>query len=388
MKELVYFCQGESHKATNKVCQDYALCRIFDNMSVAILSDGHGGNRYFRSDIGAKLAVECTLENVKEFVNNVRDSVFEGKPFTAIDALTAERKKSDFRKNSIADQQLHQLFASIIFSWRTAINRYTEEHPFSEEESKVLKGTKDLDEIEKTYGCTLMCYVITTHYWFAFHIGDGKCVIFENTGSWKEPIPWDEQCFLNKTTSLCDRDSISEFRYCYQGDGNFPVAAFLASDGLDDSFGEISNQANFYIQILKCIDKSSNEETQKEIEESLPTLSKIGSKDDMSIACLYEEQNIHKVIPLYIKWQQTYIKSQIDSINNRIKVLRNKQANHCSSASCEVKDKIEEDYTNKELERLFIAKKELANKYDNFSKEIDGEVLCPYSDEIGMEYIS
>ena len=98
---------------------------------------------------------------------------------------------------------------------------------------------------EKIYGCTLMCYVQTSTYWFAFQIGDGKCFAFTEDGKWLEPIPWDEQCFLNKTTSMCDSRAIDEFRYCYQGDGVYPMAIFLGSDGIDDSFGANENIVNF-----------------------------------------------------------------------------------------------------------------------------------------------
>ena len=55
---------------------------------------------------------------------------------------------------------------------------------------------------EKLYGCTLMCYVQAPTYWFAFHLGDGKCFAFANDGTWKEPIPWDDRCFLNKTYQM------------------------------------------------------------------------------------------------------------------------------------------------------------------------------------------
>ena len=68
MKGIHYTCQGESHKATNKVCQDYSSIYIGNECSIAIVCDGHGGERYFRSDIGAKMAADVTTECVKEFL--------------------------------------------------------------------------------------------------------------------------------------------------------------------------------------------------------------------------------------------------------------------------------------------------------------------------------
>lgn len=63
MEKLVHFCQGESHKATGKVCQDYAMCSTDNGIAVAVLSDGHGGSRYFRSDVGSKTIKELMGES-------------------------------------------------------------------------------------------------------------------------------------------------------------------------------------------------------------------------------------------------------------------------------------------------------------------------------------
>ena len=34
------------------------MCSTDNGIAVAVLSDGHGGNRYFRSDVGSKTIVE------------------------------------------------------------------------------------------------------------------------------------------------------------------------------------------------------------------------------------------------------------------------------------------------------------------------------------------
>lgn len=99
---------------------------------------------------------------------------------------------------------------------------------------------------------------------------------------------------MNKTTSLCDSSAIEEFRYSYCGDGNKPLAVFLGSDGIDDSFGATENMVNFYVQVLKLINKEGLKIAVANIQETLPQLSKIGSKDDMSIACIYDEEALRK----------------------------------------------------------------------------------------------
>ena len=64
-------------------------------MSIAIVCDGHGGDRYFRSDIGAKYAAEVTLEALRQFVASIDQSLFEEKPYTAEEAIALEEDSSE-----------------------------------------------------------------------------------------------------------------------------------------------------------------------------------------------------------------------------------------------------------------------------------------------------
>lgn len=381
MQKLVYYCQGESHKATNKPCQDYAQCYMDESMSVAIVSDGHGGSRYFRSDVGSKTAVEATLECVKEFVGNVDARIFEDRPFTQVSTLAEEIKTHNMRKRTDVDDAIRRLTTSIVYKWRMRIEDHFNNTPLTASEQALFE--KD-HRIDRTYGCTLMCYVRTKKYWFAFHLGDGKCFSFSGDGNWCEPIPWDEKCFLNKTTSICDSEAFDEFRYCYQGNKEFPVAVFLASDGLDDSFGEATNQANFYAEILKLLAESGVEKAQNEIEETLPVLSKRRSQDDMSVACIFDEEVLASIIPNVIRWQRNNVKTSIDATNAKIQELRNKLAQYDNKHLYHQRDLIECQYAQTELERAFEAKKRYVVSYNKYSKQIIDEEFAEYTDDIGI----
>jgi serine/threonine protein phosphatase PrpC len=216
MNDIHIHCQGESHKASDKPCQDYSYSYSSDELSIAIVCDGHGGERYFRSQWGSQFATEVIESVVKEFVRTTSKSLFRGEPFTAEGVVTGTEKKLSY-----IDKEMRQMFSSIITRWEERIKEHAGETPVTEwEEENVPK--KYIDEflegksLEKQYGCTLMAYVQTKTYWFAFHLGDGKCIAFyDDDNVWNEPIPWDDRCFLNKTTSICDSDAINEFRYCY-----------------------------------------------------------------------------------------------------------------------------------------------------------------------------
>ncbi len=285
-------CQGESHKVTDKECQDYS--RIFADVEhgiyIAVVCDGHGGDTYFRSAVGAKAATNITITNVLEFVREEGKNLLVGMPFTQVGILDTITEQDNL------DISMRRLFAKIYIQWRNAISEDAK-RPVTHWETENVKPEhlqilQDTERIVKAYGCTLMAYVQTPAYWFAFHLGDGKCVMIDKDMRFSQPIPWDERCFLNKTTSLCDSEPVEEFRYCVEGDGQFPAAIFLGSDGLDDTFGDGDKLCNFYGNIIRKIKQEGLGPVSEDIMENLPNLSKIGSKDDMSIAFVYDESQL------------------------------------------------------------------------------------------------
>lgn len=324
MIAINFSCQGESHIATGKVCQDYSYSRVYENgNAIAVVCDGHGGKRYFRSDIGARFAAEVAEQKVKLFIEEVGEALLAGKPFTQYASLSEQISNQDFDKVSQAERAFRQLFGSIIYEWNTLVSNHAASNPVSEEEKIGLEERwitefENGSNLEKVYGCTLMAYAATPRFWLAFHIGDGKCFAVDKNGTWSQPIPWDERCFLNKTTSICDSCAIDEFRYCYDGTGNFPIAVILGSDGIDDSFGAEENQANFYVQILKSIAKDGIASTQSEIASTLPQLSKIGSQDDMSIAMAVNRIEVENAFPKLIQWQINNVCRLIAVEDNKI----------------------------------------------------------------------
>lgn len=370
-----FSCQGESHKADNKPCQDASFSAVYDDgLAIAIVCDGHGGERYFRSDVGSRMATEVIRDSVRTFVENVDKSLFIGQPYTAVEAITSEEV---IKKQTPIDKALRQLFSSIIYQWNQKIADHAANTTISEWElqhvpQKYLDELRNSDTFEKLYGCTLMVYVQTPDYWFAFHLGDGKCISFQPDPFWHEPIPWDERCFLNKTTSLCDSNAINEFRYCYQGDGQYPWAIFLGSDGMDDSFGEDTNLVNFYIQIVKMLASEGLEATIKSIESDLPQLSKIGSKDDMSVAFIYNMEELKTHVADFIQYQIDLVcqsLSQTDDIVNKLQF----KIDSIKSIPDE-KTRISLDYAKKDIQSAQESRIKLLYKYDVLMRQLSKEI--------------
>ena len=363
-----YSCEGESHKATGKVCQDHSLTCSVDGLTVAIVCDGHGGERYFRSQYGSEMVVNITKEAIRSFVANMEQSsftpkssrsVFDAKHFTAYSSAM----EGEQLEHTNAHKALTWLFSHIITQWNQAIAEHARNNDLSEweeehveqkykDEFRAMRASEDAT-FEKTYGCTLMAYVQTPGYWFAFHLGDGKCVSMRISDNQEliceQPIPWDEKCFLNKTTSLCDSNALNEFRYCYQGDGKFPRAVFLGSDGIDDSYGDGEILNNFYIQLFKIIIRKGNESALKELKKSLPIISQRGSKDDMSVACVYDDTALIAMFQFLTAYQQKVMENDQAVIDEKKQNLEQKILNFGDPEKLDKSQLINLEYARKDL---------------------------------------
>lgn len=274
--------QGASHKKNGLVCQDSVCVFESEKYIIATVSDGHGSPQYFRSDRGSKFATEAAIECIEEFIN-----------------LCEETKEaySSFYNNP--QKSLLQLEKSIIAKWYEKIEKDYTDQPFLEEDYSNL-GEKYKNAFlsgahnETAYGATLIAVAVTERYWFGIHIGDGKCVVCNSDKSFYEPIPWDEKCFLNVTTSMCDNDAIGNFRNFVSFD-EIPKAIFIASDGIDSCFSEFDSNSQLYKFYSKVLDMFANNDlefAEKELTEYLPILSKKGSKDDISLAMIFSLDDI------------------------------------------------------------------------------------------------
>lgn len=259
--------QGYNHIKSDKVCQDSSGHYSDDSMAVVVVADGHGSDNYPRTDRGSSFAVEATITAIREFVKTVEDSAID----ISVDS----------------DSYLEQLAKNILANWYAAVDADLEKYPFSEEElskvsDKYKKRYMSGQRQEKTYGTTLIAACQTKHYWFGLQIGDGKCVCISQDGSMYEPIPWDEDCQANITTSICDSEAIDEFRYCFMRE--CPVATLMGTDGIDDSYANSDEMYVLYRSILAIFAEHGRETGESEVQTFLPGLSRKGSDDDVSIA--------------------------------------------------------------------------------------------------------
>lgn len=296
---------GASHLKKGTVCQDCSASVEAEDYRLAVICDGHGGEDYFRSDRGSRMAVQAFCECAQKAFSTEpkkwlrrKAARLKNKARNFADALNACTTQKEI------DEQLLWFARSVVSRWNLLVEEDVAQDPFREEElsavsDKAKAGYEAGENVPKAYGTTVLGVVLTRNFWFGIHIGDGKCVTFDHEGNAAEPIPWDEKCFLNITTSICDGQALQETRCFFSRQR--PTAIFVASDGIDDSFAGETQLHNFYRLILTSFASEETEQAQRELAEYLPILSKQGSGDDMSIGMILQLEHLRAHPELFVK---------------------------------------------------------------------------------------
>lgn len=309
---------GYNHIKNSKVCEDASDFYEDEQMHICVVADGHGSDNYPRTDRGAEFAVSAAIRCIIDFVENADpDQVLddENQDFSLLMQLAKailnewyKEVETDYRKHPIVEEELYNV--SDKYKKRYLSEKVEERHP------------------EKAYGCTLIAYTVTQKYAFGLQIGDGKCVVIDRYGIFTEPIPWDENCQLNVTTSICDAEAIEEFRFCVSS--QIPTAVFCGSDGIDDSYANSEELYALYRSILKIYVEHGIEVGQKEIKEYLPVLTKKGSGDDVSIGVIIDMEHALEIAPLMEVQAQLYAKrAERDEKMHKLEMHREKKESFC-----------------------------------------------------------
>jgi hypothetical protein len=268
-------CIGTNHIKAGTVCQDFSACYQDDNMALIALADGHGSPLYFHSDRGARFACEAAIKCIRELV------------------VKEPADDSDEFYRNLASLIKTAWDRRVIDDWDRSKNPAANLPP----DGSMQFDFTDTGYPELAYGTTLLAACVTEDFFFALQIGDGRCVIQTQDGAgntrWGEPVPWDERCFFNVTTSLCEPDAVDSFRHYYACRTEIPRAVFLGTDGVDNSFPMENNEvhlARLYNSIAATCAGEGIDACKKQVEEFLPQLTERGSGDDVSIAGIILEE--------------------------------------------------------------------------------------------------
>jgi len=260
--------QGESHKEQGLPCQDAAFLRTQpkSGYGIAIVADGHGSEKHFRSDTGSKIAVKVAYDAIEEFVKSCVKSY----------------------DNKKIDEQLSQLERTMIIRWRTAVLEHFADNPLSEVEKNICtKYAVDTNEENAQvcmYGSTLIAAFVRKTFWFVLQIGDGKCVVIDGGGDpYFPPELEDERLGGGMTTSLCDSGAAEHFRHDFGFDRILGVT--VATDGVSDSFVP-EEYLKLHRRLLADFTRDAKK-AREGLQSSIALWSAKGSRDDVSMAGVF-----------------------------------------------------------------------------------------------------
>lgn len=228
--------RGSSHIRENIARQDNTGTDTDPaGWAIAAVSDGHGGDDYFRSHIGSRFAVESAMNSIKECLTEkkmVLDTLREGENARekffrrlASSILTGWRAYVDCFEEAVKTYEPSPQAAVVEFDFGTltiqqqlpggedafvqdGISLAWEEAWCAEHEVK-----RSETRPERLYGCTLLVAVMAPEFCFSLQIGDGCCVSAYADGHTEMMIPVEEEHTTNITDSLCEARALEKFKH-------------------------------------------------------------------------------------------------------------------------------------------------------------------------------
>ncbi len=275
--------RGYSHLLSNKECQDSSISWCGKKYSVVIISDGHGGEKYFRSATGSEIACEVGKDVISTFMKKIRS---ESGLYNDLVGNATKREK-----------MLLQLERSIIQRWNDEIEADLSAAPFEGDERFFALNDTDKESVTKTpakaYGATFIAAVVAEKYFFVLKLGDGNvCILKDNAPQMFFGLSAelkDDQLQFNLTTSLCSSDADKEFKHCFVNtDKDYPVDGWiLTTDGIINSYTSEQAYLDFMGNIFSGYKEEPLKSAHAELAEFLPRLSEKGSGDDLTVGIIF-----------------------------------------------------------------------------------------------------
>lgn len=269
--------RGASHVRANRPNQDAIDWLQTSPMDVPLMlavSDGHGSAKCFRSDEGARLAVQTALREIQKFQ--------DGQPDLA--NLSAIKRTAE-----------EWLPRALLQAWEQAVDAHLTQHPLSLEkrletlEQEAGKAARHAVEANPrlAYGATLLIVLVAKDFVLYLQLGDGEMLTVSEQGEVSKPLPKDERLFANETTSLCSSNAWRDFQVRFQAfSGRPPALLLLATDGYPNSFRNEEAFLKVGSDLLSMIREEGLDKVNDSLEAWLTEASQVGSGDDITLGIL------------------------------------------------------------------------------------------------------
>lgn len=267
-KGFSHSVRGASHEAKDLVCQDSSSYKTSERYAVAVVADGHGSKKHFRSNIGSKFAVEATIETIDRFYED------------------PDEFEINFLKNH--KRIIKNIEKQIISKWNQKIEAHLKENPVTAYEKKDFEQD-EFDKIspEAYYGSTLIAAVAGKGFTFGIQIGDGSLVAIFDDGQAAMPMDYEESAPANITVSICNSNAASMFNSFYVENKKL-IALFASTDGLYTSFSSEYDFCDYHVILTsQLVNLESFEDS---IVKNLIKRAHYGTQDDISLSCIFDTE--------------------------------------------------------------------------------------------------
>lgn len=191
-KEVSHSATGVIHQNEDVPCQDYAQCRVFDDVIVGAVADGAGSAKY--ADEGSRLAVWTVINWFQRIIES----------------------ESDELSASWFQEQTKNVFTKIV---KEVIEKFQGEA--QEKHCQI----RDL-------ACTLIIFIANPQWLAAMQIGDGLIVVScGNSQDYQLLFKPDKGEFINETTFVTCAHAVEEMKVKVISSPRF---ISVATDGLEN----------------------------------------------------------------------------------------------------------------------------------------------------------
>ena len=264
---------GASHQRRGVPCQDASLSanlRSADGVPIGLMAvaDGHGGSRYWLSDVGSRLACELAIQ-------------------TAAQALAQQRLATAGlnQLQSVHDWLADALPTRLVAAWREAIQ--TDWHL-----RELPPDRQDQAFAAEIYGSTLALVVLTPQWWGHTGLGDWDLVLLSNdkpdriisqeVGNSLQGEATESLCLTRASACFSSRTAV----YPLSDEHRQACGLVLTTDGIRKS---CASDADHLALSRYLLDESQPHQSQvagvtERLDASLDRISREGSGDDVSVA--------------------------------------------------------------------------------------------------------
>lgn len=332
--------KGYLHEKKGIPCEDNSESYSAHNVEesgqfyIAVVADGHGDTACMRSKLGsqkaAEIAKQCLIEFAEGVISDEQNSGTEQdsdryKGYRSIHEILANaavygKEARDTLKSRVPES----LTNAIVSRWHAFVNEDIRQNPLSEEEIAMAERYADAyregRRLAHVYGTTLIAALMLPDYLLLIQQGDGRCDVFYEDGTVDQPIPWDERCHENVTTSMCDEDAPTSIRSrVINLKERKVIACYLGSDGVEDAYRDMEGTHMFYRNLSCELAERGTDAFEAYLEEMLPGFSQIGSGDDVSVSGIVDMDRIKSFAPSFkVQNDQYNLKEELNRYENRI----------------------------------------------------------------------